>query len=56
MPVAGVIAPARPRISLWRVHYAFFVRASATPAAQQELAAQQGRIIDLARLYADLVA
>jgi AAA+ ATPase superfamily predicted ATPase len=39
----------------WRVHYALFTRAGATPAAAQELLAQQGLVIDLARLYTDLV-
>ncbi len=38
----------------WTIRYAIFARAGATEAAQQELAAHGGMLIDLARLYADL--
>jgi AAA+ ATPase superfamily predicted ATPase len=40
----------------WRVHYALFTRAGATPAARQELTAHNGIVVDLARLYRDLTA
>src|SRR5262245_34861962 len=40
----------------WRVHYALFTRAGATPAARKELAAHDGIVVDLVRLYTDLTA
>lgn len=40
----------------WRVHYALFTRAGATPSAQRELTAHNGIVVDVARLYHDLVA
>jgi uncharacterized protein len=40
----------------WRVSYALFTRAGATPAARQELAAHGGIVVDLARLHTDLTA
>jgi hypothetical protein len=40
----------------WRVHYALFTRAGATPAARRELTAHNGMVVDLARLYDDLAA
>lgn len=39
----------------WRVHYAIFARTGITPAAQGELQAQGGFVIDLNQLYADLM-
>ena len=38
----------------WRVHHAIFTRAGATVAAQRELAAHAGLLVDLDRLYQDL--
>jgi AAA+ ATPase superfamily predicted ATPase len=38
----------------WTIRHAIFARAGATEAAQQELAAHGGLLIDLTRLYADL--
>jgi hypothetical protein len=40
--------------SAWTVRHAIFARAGATEAAQQELAAHDGVLIDLERLYVDL--
>jgi hypothetical protein len=40
----------------WQLHYALFARAGATPAAQKELVAHNGIVVDLARLYRDLTA
>jgi hypothetical protein len=40
----------------WRVHYALFTRAGATPAARNELAEHNGIVVDLMRLYHDLTA
>jgi hypothetical protein len=40
--------------SHWRVRPALFARVGVTAAARQELAAHQGLLIDLERLYTDL--
>ena len=40
----------------WRVHPALFARAGATPAAQAELTANNGMVVDLAQLVRDLTA
>ncbi len=40
----------------WRIHYAVFACAGATAAARQELATHNGFLVDLARLYDDLMA
>jgi hypothetical protein len=38
----------------WQVHYALFACAGVTPAARKELAAHNGIVVDLARLFHDL--
>lgn len=38
----------------WRIHHAIFTRAGATVAAERELAAHAGLLVDLDRLYEDL--
>jgi hypothetical protein len=40
--------------SAWTIRHAIFARAGATEAAQQELIAHNGALIDLKRLFADL--
>jgi hypothetical protein len=51
-----LLADMRVASADWSIRHAIFARSGATEAAQQELAAHNGLLVDLARLYADLGA
>jgi uncharacterized protein len=49
-----VLADMKASAGDWTIHHAIFARSGATEAAQQELTAHAGLLVDLEQLYADL--
>lgn len=49
-----VLADMKVSADDWQIRHAIFSRNGATDAAQQELAAQHGMLVDLTQLYVEL--